>query len=330
MEKLEAIPNSNKITAVLFERGFFMLVSVFIPFCNEKNNLAEIIDRTEKGAHAAGVDVELIMVDDGSTDGGAEIVEKAAETRPWVRLFRHRKNKGLTEAMNTGFKECRGEIIVFLPADLESYPDEDIPALIKAFEPGVDIVCGNRQGRREFKIFLSKVYNEISRFLFGISLSDMNWIKAFRRECLEDLELRSDWHRFIVQILHAKGYDAVEVPVKWHKRKSGHSHFGFKRIPISFFDSIAVKFILTFTKAPMRIFGSIGFIQLFVSLLIVAWLLYGQFVLGNPVFRMRPLLYFSLGLFLAGLIFIFMGFLAELVVSVRDDIRKMKDDRREK
>ena len=80
----------------MFVWSFFMLVSVFIPFCNEENNLAEIIDRTEKGAVAANVDVELVMVDDGSTDGGAEVVEKAAEMRPWVRLFRHRKNKGLT------------------------------------------------------------------------------------------------------------------------------------------------------------------------------------------------------------------------------------------
>lgn len=307
-----------------------MLVSVFIPFCNEEKNLAEIIERTEKGGAAAGVDVELVMVDDGSDDGGAAVVEEIARTKPWVRLFRHRKNRGLTEAMNTGFRECRGEIIVFLPADLESHPDEDIPVLINAFEPGVDIVCGKRQRRREFKVFLSKIYNEISRFLFGINLSDMNWIKAFRRECLEDLELRSDWHRFIVQILVSKGYKAVEVPVMWHRRHSGKSHFGLRRIPISFFDSIAVKFILTFTKAPMRIFGSFGFVQLLASLIIVAWMLYAQFVLKNSVFRMRPLLYFSLGLFLSGLIFLFMGFLAELTVSIRDDIRKMKDEWRKK
>jgi len=307
-----------------------MLVSVFIPFCNEEKNLAELIDRVEKGGIAAKADIDLVFVDDGSTDGGAAVVENAMKEKPWVRLFRHRKNRGLTEAMNTGFKECRGEIIVFLPADLESYPDEDIPALLKAFEPGVDIVCGKRQKRREFKVFLSKIYNEISRFLFGISLSDMNWIKAFRRECLEDLELRSDWHRFIVQILVSKGYNAVEVPVMWHRRHSGKSHFGLKRIPISFFDSVAVKFILTFTKAPMRIFGSFGFIQLLASFIIVASMLYGQFVLGKSVFRMRPLLYFSLGLFLSGLIFVFMGFLAELTVSIRDDIKKMKDEWRKK
>jgi hypothetical protein len=155
----------------------------------------------------------------------------------------------------------------------------------------------------------------------------MNWIKAFRRECLKDLELRSDWHRFVVQILHEKGYKAVEVPVSWYKRKTGKSHFGLKRIPISFFDSIAVKFVLTFTKAPMRIFGAMGFLQLISSIMIVSWMLYDQFVLGAAAFRLRPLLYFSVALFLSGLIFVFMGFLAELVVSLRDEIRKMRESK---
>ncbi|MGI6395567.1 MAG: glycosyltransferase family 2 protein [bacterium] len=302
-----------------------MLVSIFVPFANEEGNLAELIERIEKGGMAAGVDLELVMVDDGSKDGSYEVVKKAMEKREWIKVFRHQRNRGLTEAMITGFKECSGEIIIFLPSDLESHPDEDIPALLSGFEPGVDIVCGNRKRRRELKVVLSKIYNEISAFLFGIRLNDMNWIKAFRRECLKDLELRSDWHRFLVQILHEKGYKAVEVPVNWHRRQSGKSHFGFKRIPVSFFDSIAVKFVLTFTKAPMRIFGAAGFLQIAGAVGIVGWMLYAQFVLGQPVFRMRPLLYFSIALFLSGLIFVFMGFLAELIVSLRDEIRKMKE-----
>jgi len=302
-----------------------MLVSVFIPFCNEEKNLSELIERIQKGGIYAGVDLELIMVDDGSSDNSLKVVEEYAHTGNWIKVFRHPRNRGLTEAMLTGFKECAGEIIVFLPADLESHPDEDIPALLKGFKPGVDIVCGNRKRRREVKVFLSRIYNEISNLLFGIKLHDMNWIKAFRRECLKDLELRSDWHRFVVQILHEKGYKAVEVPVRWYKRKTGRSHFGLKRIPISFFDSIAVKFVLTFTKAPMRIFGAMGFVQLISSIIIVCWMLYDQFVLGQAAFRLRPLLYFSVALFLSGLIFVFMGFLAELVVSLRDEIRKMRD-----
>jgi len=302
-----------------------MLVSVFIPFANEEKNLAELIDRVEKGGKAAGVELELVMVDDGSTDNSYSVAKVASADKEWVKIFKHQRNMGLTEAMKTGFKQCRGEIIIFLPSDLESYPDEDIPALLKGFSKGVDVVCGRREQRREFKVFLSRVYNEISRFLFGIKLHDMNWIKAFRRECLKDLELRSDWHRFIVQILHEKGYKAVEVPVKWHRRQSGKSHFGFRRIPISFLDSIAVKFVLTFTKAPMRIFGSMGILQIFLSFVVTGWLMYSSFVLGHSGFRTRPLIYFMVGLFLSGLIFMFMGFLAELIVSLRDEIRKMKE-----
>lgn len=302
-----------------------MLVSVFIPFANEEQNLPELIERVEKGGIAAGVDIELIMVDDGSTDNSYSAAKIASADKDWVKIFKHQRNMGLTEAMKTGFKECTGEIIIFLPSDLESHPDEDIPALLNGFTKGVDIVCGRREQRREFKVFLSKVYNEISQFLFGIKLHDMNWIKAFKRECLKDLELRSDWHRFLVQILHEKGYKAVEVPVKWYRRKSGKSHFGFRRIPISFLDSIAVKFVLTFTKAPMRIFGSMGIFQIFLSFVVTGWLLYSTFVLGQPAFRTRPLLYFIVGLFLSGLIFMFMGFLAELIVSLRDEIKKMRE-----
>jgi glycosyltransferase involved in cell wall biosynthesis len=302
-----------------------MLVSVFIPFANEEGNIKELVERVEKGCEAAKVEYELIFVDDGSTDNSYRVAKEAAAQRDWIKILKHQRNKGLTEAMITGFDKCSGDIIIFLPADLESHPDEDIPDLIAGFKPGVDIVCGNRVGRKELKIFLSRIYNDISNFLFGLKLHDLNWIKAFRRECLKDLELRSDWHRFIVPILHEKGYNAVEVPVKWYRRKSGKSHFGFKRIPISFFDALAVKFVLTFTKAPMRIFGAMGFVQLFVSMVIVGWLLYAQFILGESVFRVRPLLYFSVALFLSGLIFVFMGFLAELIVSLRDEIRKKKE-----
>ncbi len=302
-----------------------MLVSVFIPFVNEEKNLPEVIERVEKGGKSAGVDIELIMVDDGSDDNSYSSAKIASANKEWVKIFRHQRNLGLTEAMKTGFKKCKGEIIIFLPSDLQSHPDEDIPALLNGFEKGVDVVCGRRKKRKEVKIFLSRIYNDISNFLFGLKLHDMNWIKAFRRDCLDDLDLRSDWHRFIVQILHEKGYKVKEVPVKWHPRKSGKSHFGFKRIPISFLDSIAVKFVLTFTRAPMRIFGSMGIFQLFISFTITGWLLYATFVLGEPSFRTRPLMYFIVALFLSGLIFLFMGFLAELIVGLRDEIKKMKE-----
>jgi glycosyltransferase involved in cell wall biosynthesis len=301
-----------------------MKVSVFIPFCNEAGNLEELIARVEQGIAAAGVAGELVMVDDGSRDGSGDIVERLAADRPWLHLLRHRANFGLTRAMKTGFAACKGDIIVFLPSDLESHPDEDIPKLLAVFTGDVDVVCGRRVGRREMKILLSRVYNEISWTLFGLHLRDMNWIKAFKRECLEDLELRSDWHRFIVQILHAKGWRVAETPVNWYPRKSGKSHFGFRRIPVSFFDALVIKFMLTFTKAPMRLFGTFGGLQMLTSVAVIGWMLYTTFVLNNDVFRNRPLLLFAVGMFLSGTIFLFMGFIAELVVSLKEDIGKMR------
>lgn len=301
-----------------------MKISVFIPFMNEEGNLLELIERVEQGGNAAGAEIELVMVDDGSTDAGYAIVQEAAKKKSWIRLLRHRTNFGLTEAMKTGFANCTGEIIVFLPSDLECHPDEDIPKLLAGFKEGVDIVCGRRLKRKETKIVLSRVYNDVSNFLFNIDLKDMNWIKAFRRECLNDLELRSDWHRFLVQILTEKGYNAIEVPVNWYKRKSGKSHFGFKRIPIAFFDALAVKFIITFTKAPMRFFGTFGGLQMLISILVVSWMLYSTFVLDVNIFRVRPLLYFAVAMFLSGLIFLFMGFVAELIVSLKDEIKRSR------
>ncbi len=299
-----------------------MTVSVFVPFCNEKENLAEVVERVEKGLVAAGVEGELVLVDDGSTDGSGEEAARLAAGRPWVKVLQHRKNLGLTEAMRTGFAVCSGEIIVFLPSDLESHPDEDIPALLAGFAKGADVVCGRRLDRWEGKIFLSWFYNEVSWALFGLRLHDMNWIKAFKRECLADLELRSDWHRFIPQVLHAKGWRVTEVPVKWYRRKSGKSHFGLSRIPIAFFDALVVKFMLTFTKAPMRLFGTFGGLQMLAAVALIGWMIYATFVLNDNVFRNRPLLLFAVGMFLSGTIFLFMGFLAELIVGVKDDLTR--------
>ncbi len=303
-----------------------MLISVFVPFANEEGNLPELIERIELGAKIAGVGVELVMVDDGSRDGSFAAATEISKDKPWIKLLKHRVNRGLTEAMKTGFAHCSGEIIVFLPSDLESHPDEDIPALLEGFKSGADVVCGRRKGRKDGKLALSFIYNIVSKTLFNMTLHDMNWIKAFKADCLEDLELRSDWHRFIAQILHEKGYKITEVPVNWHKRKSGKSHFGLKRIPIAFFDSLAVKFILTFTKAPMRFFGTVGLLQILSALGIGSWFIYAKFILNENILRNRPLLYFLVMLFLSGIIFFFMGFIAELIVSLKDEIKRGSRD----
>ena len=234
-------------------------VSVFVPAYNEVENVEPLLERIEQGLASRGVRGEVVFVDDGSTDGTAEAAEALRVRFPWLRVFRHRRNQGLTEAMRTGFRAVRGDWVLFLPADLECHPDEDIPKLLDKLNEGYDVVAGWRRGRRGGKVFASSVYNAISRWLFNLDVHDMNWIKGFRREVLDALPpLRSDWHRFVLMLAASQGWRVGEVPTQWYPRQSGQSHYGFSRIPVSFLDVLVVKFLLTFQRHPMRFFGGLG------------------------------------------------------------------------
>lgn len=290
-------------------------ISVFIPGYNEVGNVDLLLEKIAVAFKNDGIKGEVIYVNDGSTDGTAEKLETLKGKYSFLRVFHHRTNFGLTEAMRTGFPECGGEIVIFLPSDLESDPEEDIPKLFHKIREGYDIVAGWRQGRKDGKSFMSAIYNIVSRKLFNVSAHDMNWIKAFRREVLDDIELRSDWHRFILMIAASKGYKIGEVKVNWYPRKSGKSKFGFWRIPKSLIDVLVVKFLLTYSKKPMLFFGPAGGGIILVGLVIdmyLAWLWFFQATQKRPVFI------FSLVLMVIGLFIFMVGFLAEMIVSITE------------
>src|SRR6266536_579791 len=213
------------------------LVSVVVPAHNEESTVAVFVERTAKAFAQLGRPWELLYVDDGSTDGTAAAVEGAASREPRVRLVRQRRNLGLTEALNRGFREANGEVIVFLPADLESDPQVDIPLLLDKMDGGYDVVAGWRQGRRDGKRFASRIANITCRALFGLDVHDMNWIKAFRREVTDSLALRSSWHRYILVMARNEGWRIGEVKVPYRPRQAGRSNFGFSRLPVSFVSS---------------------------------------------------------------------------------------------
>ena len=171
---------------------------------------------------------------------------------------------------------------------MESDPVTDIPLLVEKLNEGYDVVAGWRQGRKEGKVFASGIYNAVSRHLFGLTAHDMNWIKGFRREVIETLPpLRSDWHRFLLHIAAHQGYRIGEVPVTWHRRRAGRSKFGLARIPISLLDVLVVKFLLTFSKAPMRFFGGLGLAALLTSgltFLGLTWLWVAAETQKRPIF----------------------------------------------
>lgn len=297
-------------------------VSVVVPAYNEAGNVGEVVEAVAQAFAALGVDGELVLVDDGSTDGTAEEAAAAAQRHPFVRVLTHRRNMGLTEALETGFRAARGEVVMLLPADMESDPREDIPKLLAKLEEGYDVVAGWRQGRRDGKVLASRIYNAVSRWLFHVQAHDMNWIKAFRREVVEDLlPLRSDWHRFVLMIAASKGYRVGEVRVNYYPRRRGQSKFGFLRIPVSFLDVLVVKFLLTFSRKPMLFFGSLGLLCFLVGGALYIYLLGLWLSLGK---QQRPIFIFAGVLVLAGLLLFLIGFLAELVVSQQDRLEELE------
>ena len=295
--------------------------SVLIPAYNEEGNVTPVIDKVTRAFEARSVDGELVFVDDGSTDGTGHEAAACAARYPFVKVVSHRRNLGLTEAIRTGFRHVSGDIILLLPGDLESDPEEDIPKLLDKLAEGYDVVAGWRQGRHDGKIVASKIYNFVSRLLFNVQAHDMNWIKAFRREVIGGLYLRSDWHRFILMIAASQGYKIGEVPTNYYPRRQGKSKFGLGRIPVSFLDVLVVKFLLTFSRKPMIFFGSLGLALILSAFGTGLYLIYQYIVHFRQI---RPLFNFGVTLALAGLVIFLVGFLAELVVNQQQRIDELE------
>ena len=301
------------------------LLSVLIPARNEVENIPLLLEKVGRAFTALrpqDYSGELVLIDDGSTDGTGDLAAHLAPQYPFLRLVRHRRNQGLTQALRTGFRYVQGDVIIFLPADLESDPEEDIPKLLAKLEEGYDVVAGWRQGRSDGKVFASGIYNKVSRWLFDVDVHDMNWIKAFRQEVIEELPpLRSDWHRFLLHIAADQGFRIGEVPTNWYPRRAGRSHFGISRIPISFLDVLVVRFLLTFSQAPMRFFGSLGLACFAVSGITYLYLLGLWLARGS---QRRPIFIAAGVVLLAGLLLLLIGFITELIVSQNERLRELE------
>ena len=297
------------------------LVSVVVPAHNEAATVATFVERTAKAFAELGRPWELVYVDDGSTDGTAAAIRRAATREPRVHLVSQRRNLGLTEALNRGFRAAAGDLIVFLPADLESDPAVDIPLLLGKLDEGFDVVSGWRQGRRDGKRLASRLANVTCRLMFGLDVHDMNWIKAFRREVTDGFAMRSSWHRYMLVLALDEGWRIGEVKVPYQPRQSGRSKFGFSRLPVSFIDVVTLKFLLTFQRKPMLFFGAIGSAMIGAGVLLWAYLAW-RYLSSHTQYR--PLMLVAGIAVLAGLLVVLVGFLAELVVNVSERVDQLE------
>ena len=301
-------------------------ISVVVPAYNEAENIPILTEKFADMFQKSRLRGEVIIVDDGSTDATLGKAQEAAGRYRFIRVVNHKVNRGLTAALETGFSIARGKILLLWPADLQYMPEE-IPKMVAKIEDGYDVVCGWKQGRYGIKRFASVIYNLLSRMIFKIRVHDLNSVKAFRREVIEDMpHLREGWHRYLVVLAAQKGYKIGEVKVKLYPRKYGKSKFGFWRIPVGISDLFSVKFQMSFLRKPLLFFGAIGFLLAFAGILIGLVAIYFRFFSGVEGWFYRPLLYLVVLLESMGLMLFMLGFLAEAMIYFQDEISALRKE----
>jgi len=296
--------------------------SVILPAYNEEGSIGVAIEKAVKALKENVRTGEVIVINDGSTDGTKEEAEIRSHRYSNVRIIDHKKNEGLTNALLTGFKNAKGEIIIFLCSDLQSDPEEDIPKLLNEIKKGYDVVLGWRQGRKN-RIIVSKLGHILCKLFFGVSLHDMNWIKAFKREVIKDLPLRSDWHRYIAILADAAGHKITEVKTNYYPRRHGKSKFGKRRVISSLLDLLTIKFQISFMRRPMFFFGTLGLIFLGVGVLLGLGLLIVVIYTHFSIQPAKALYILLLLLFIVGLNFFSLGFLAEFMVTINERMKSL-------
>jgi glycosyltransferase involved in cell wall biosynthesis len=292
-------------------------VSVLVPAKDEAANLPEFVRLCGEALAPAGVSFEVVVVNDGSRDDTAAVLRELQATYPFLRVVSHRRQRGIADALRSAGDAARGDIFVFYPADLQYLP-QDIPRLdAPILEGRADIVTGTKQGKYE-KAFVSGVYNALCRRLFGVAVTDLNSVKAYRREVMRGVPLRPDWHRYMVVIAAADGFRLDSVPVPLYPRRAGVSKFDWRRIPVGVFDLLSVWFQLRFGRKPMLFFGIGGASLFIIGLLagIVALVLRFGYGIG-----FRPLLNLVEVMVISGIVLFGFGLLGEMVAGLQEETR---------
>ena len=300
-------------------------VSVLVPAKDEAENLAEFVRLTREALLPLPYACELVIINDGSHDATPRLVEELVAQHPFVRVVTHRTQRGIADALKSGADLARGRVLVYYPADLQYLPS-DIPTLVAPILDGqADVVTGTKQGQYN-KRFVSGIYNALSRWLFGVRVKDLNSVKAYRREIMDMVPMRPDWHRFMVVIAASQGFRLAERPVPVHPRRAGTSKFGIGRIPVGVLDLMSVWFQLRFARKPMLFFGVIGATLFSVGFVVGIVALYLRF--GPPHVGFRPLLDLIMVLVISGVVLFGFGFVGEMLAGMREEMRAIEREMR--
>jgi glycosyltransferase involved in cell wall biosynthesis len=295
-------------------------LSVIAPVYNEASNIRPLYDEITAALEGVAEDYEIILVDDGSTDGGFEIMEALHRVDSRLVAVRFRRNFGQSAAFAAGFNYARGEIIVTLDADLQNDP-ADIPMLLSKLAEGYDVVAGWRKNRKDSIVrrIPSVLANRLIARTTGVHLHDTGCsLRAYRREVIESIHLYGEMHRFIPALASWVGITLAEVPVNHRPRTQGvakYGRFGLDRSFRVILDLVTVYFLLGFFGRPMHLFGGVGLVSGTLGLIIGLYLSALKVFAGQDIGD-RPLLLLAVLLAIIGVQFLAMGLLGEILIRI--------------
>ena len=298
--------------------------SLVVPVFNEEESLRTLYGEIDEVARSLDATIELIFVDDGSTDASWSIIESLVETDPRVRGIRFRRNFGKAAALDVGFKAATLPIVMTLDADLQDDPHE-IPEFLRLLDSGLDVVSGWKKRRHDpwHKVLPSRVFNWLVSSLTGVKLHDHNCgMKCYRREIFDEISLYGELHRFVPVLAAARGYKVGEKVVQHRARKFGKSKYGFNRFVKGFLDLLSVKFVTGYGQRPQHLLGTFGLSSFFIGAVTLCWMALRWVLARLPFLGLaeyhlggRPAVVYSAALMLLGAQLLSIGVVAELLVS---------------
>ena len=301
------------------------MISVVVPVHNEESSVALLLDELGsafEGMRAVdGIDRpwEAVFVDDGSTDGTFSALTRLHDAADNVRIVRLRRNFGKAAALQAGFEEAAGDVIVTIDGDLQDDPAE-IPRLLAKLDEGFDLVSGWKTKRRDplSRRIPSRIFNSVSGRMSGLRLHDLNCgLKAYRVEVLHGLRIYGELHRFIPVLAHYRGFRVAEVPVNHRPREHGRSRYGMERYVRGFLDLLTVTFMGRYRHRPLHLFGGLGLALSLLGGIVLGYLTVLK--LAGEAIGHRPLLTLGVLLVVVGIQLLSLGLLSELITSHHEE-----------
>lgn len=325
----ESEPKSQDIPLLIADAE---LISLVIPVLNERESLEPLYREIGEVAAANRLRIEIVFVDDGSTDGSWKVIEELGAADPRVRGIRFRRNFGKAAALAAGFKAAAGKSIVTLDADLQDDPHE-IPRFLAALGEGLDVVSGWKKVRHDpwHKVWPSWLFNGMVGAVTGVWLHDHNCgMKAYRAEVFQEVRLYGELHRFIPVLAESRGFKVGELVINHRQRKFGHSKYGIRRFFKGFLDLLTVKFLTGFGHRPQHLLGNFGLIPVALGIFGMLFLavnaivrLASEHTVGASTTTQIVIAILSVGLLLFGAQLAIAGLIAELIVDRgQDDVQQ--------